>query len=474
MKPSSFRLSTRGALMAIVSTAFANHAFAATAGRVDFVFGDAALRSSSGQERPLARGAEVMDGDTLITRNGRAQVRFTDGAFVSLQPNTEFGVRGYRYEGKADGSERGFFALVRGAMRTVTGAIGRFNRDSYQVRTPTATVGIRGTGGLIEILPDLATLIRGSSGTWILTNPAGQIDVPAGTAGIAPPDPKAPPTPTDQQPSAPPPPPTADPTFRQSEETTATGEACVVTATCESLETPLLSGPGFHVSFAYGGIIGGTSIGASTGLADATFNAAGQLTAWTDSSGITSFSGTHMEGSAVAGVMGWGRWTGPVTLPVGRVSPNLGVNEGFHYVAGLPTATMPTTGVLPFTLIGATNPTGSDGTIAPGTLPLGSGSLTLDFTKGFVTMSLSPRFGPWGYDATFSATVSAGLPQFSGGGSAVDVGIPPANYACGGSFCSTSFNGAFFGAGASHAGAAYSIDSGSGATTVSGVAVFKQ
>src|SRR3970040_788661 len=180
MKPSSFRLSTRGALMAIVSAAFANHAFAATAGRVDFVFGDAALRSSSGQERPLARGAEVMDGDTLITRNGRAQVRFTDGAFVSLQPNTEFGVREYRYEGKADGSERGFFALVRGAMRTVTGAIGRFNRNAYQVRTPTATVGIRGTGGLIEILPDLATLIRGSRRTWILTNPAGQIDVTAG------------------------------------------------------------------------------------------------------------------------------------------------------------------------------------------------------------------------------------------------------------------------------------------------------
>jgi hypothetical protein len=467
MKPSTFRLSTRGALMALVSAAFANHAFAATAGRVDFVFGDAALRSSSGQERPLARGAEVMDGDTLITRNGRAQVRFTDGAFVSLQPNTEFGVREYRYEGKADGSERGFFALVRGAMRTVTGAIGRFNRGSYQVRTPTATVGIRGTGGLIEILPDLATLIRGSSGTWILTNPAGQIDVPAGTAGIAPPDPKAPPTPTDQQPSAPPPPPTADPTFRQSEETTATGEACVVTATCESLETPLLSGPGFHVSFAYGGVIGGTSIGASTGLADATFNAAGQLTAWTDSSGITSFSGAHMEGDAVAGVMGWGRWTGSVTIP-GRVAPNLTANEGFHYVAGLPTATMPTTGIFTFALIGATNPTGSDGTLAPGTL--GTGSMTLDFIKGNVLMSLSPRFGTWGYDVTYSAGVT-GLPSFSGSGSVTEIGVAPINYSCS-SGCTANFNGAFFGAGASHAGAAYNV---SGFTsTVSGAAVFKQ
>jgi hypothetical protein len=132
---------------------------------------------------------------------------------------------------------------------------------------------------------------------------------------------------------------------------------------------------------------------------------------------------------------------------------------------------MPTMGILPFTLIGATRPTGSDGILLPGVLA--TGSLTLDFTKSSVFMSLSPRFVTWGYDATFSATVSAGLPQFSGGGSVVDVNIPPPNYACGGSICSANFNGAFFGAGASHAGAAYNIVS-PGGTTVSGVAVFQQ
>jgi hypothetical protein len=470
MKTTTFRLSSRGALIAMISVAFANQAFANTAGRVQFVAGEASLRSTGGQERPLARGVEVMTGDTLITRNGRAQIRFTDGGFVSLQPNTEFGVREYRYDGKADGSERGFFALVRGAMRTVTGAIGRFNRNAYQVRTPTATVGIRGTGGLIEILPDLATLIRGSSGTWILTNPAGQIDVPAGTAGMAPPDPKAPPTPTDQQPSVPPPPPLSDATFRQSDETTETGAACVVTATCESLETPLLSGPGFHISYAFGGTTSGQSIGSSTGLADATFNAAGQLTSWTDSSGVTSFSGAHMEGGAVAGVMGWGRWSGQVTIP-GRTSPSFGTNEGFHYVAGLPTATMPTTGIFTFALIGGTSPTGSDGILPPGTL-LGSGSLTLDFIKGNVIMSLSPRFSDssWGYDVTYSAGV-AGLPSFSGSGSVTEFGQAPINYSCS-SGCTASFNGAFFGAGASHAGAAYNINGFT--STVSGAAVFKQ
>jgi hypothetical protein len=466
MKPTLFRLSARGALMALVSAAFANPAFAATAGRVDFVFGEAALRSSSGQERPLARGVEVMDGDTLITRNGRAQIRFTDGAYVSLQPNTEFGVREYRYDGKADGTERGFFALLRGAMRTVTGAIGRFNRNAYQVRTPTATVGIRGTGGLIEIQPDLATLIRGSSGIWILTNPAGQIDIPAGTSGIAPPDPKEPPKTTDQQPSVPPPPQTSDPTFRQSDETTADGRACVVTATCESLTTPLVSGPGFHISYAWGAAArAGGSIGSGSGLADATFNGAGQLTAWTDAAGgTTSFSGTHLEGSSVAGVMGWGRWIGSANIPT---SATFGPNEGFHYVVGLPTATMPTSGNVPFTLIGATSPTGSDGTIAPGTL--GSGSLTANFTSGLITVSLTPSFGAWSYNVSMTANI-VGAP-FAGGGNATELGSPASGYNC--SFCTASFQGAFFGAGASHAGIAYQITTDS-SLKVSGAAAFQQ
>jgi hypothetical protein len=468
MNTPKFRLSHRGALLLMISAAFTNYAFASTAGRVDFVAGDASLRSEGGQERPLTRGAEVASGDTLITRNGRAQIRFTDGAFVSLQPNTEFGVREYRYEGKADGNERGFFALLRGAMRTVTGAIGRTNRNAYQVRTPTATVGIRGTGGLIHVLQDDSTLIRGSSGTWILGNDAGQIDVPAGTAGIATPDPKEPPRPTDQQPSAPPPPPTADPTFRQSDETTAAGEACVVTATCDSLGTPMVSGPGYHVSFAFGhplqSVIAGTSQ-----TVDATFNAAGQLTSWTEASGaVQSFSGTHMEGGSVAGVVAWGRWIG--TTSGGRSGPvTFEPNEGFHYVVGLPTATMPVVGTVPFALVGATSPTGSDGTISPGTLA--SGNMLVTFGQ-FVDVSLNPTFGSWGYSTTMRAALSPGSPFMSGSGGVSPTGInAPLQYSCGSS-CSASFQGAFFCAGASCAGVAYQVNAAD--ATVSGVAFFHQ
>jgi hypothetical protein len=482
MAKAKFRLNSRGALVAMVSAAFANPAAAATAGRVDFVFGEASLRGANGQVRAVTRGSEVLDGDTLVTGNGRAQIRFTDGAFVSLQPNTEFGVREYRYDGRTDGTERGLFALVRGAMRTVTGAIGRYNRASYQVRTPTATVGIRGTGGLIEVLPDLSTLVKGSSGIWVLTNPAGQIDVPAGTSAIATPDLKEPPKQTSQQPEAPPAPPTVQTTYSEGEKTTDTGEACSVLQTCDSQTVvpppppppppPMVSGPGYHVSFAYGGTTAGNAIGNSTGLAVATFNTTGQMTAWTDAAGSTStLLGAHGEGGNVPGVVAWGRWTGLVALP----SPQtFGTNEGLHYVVGLPTPVMPTAGTaVPFTQIGATKPTTTDGTGVLGTASVG---LSANFVSGTVSANITAAFttpGTWGYSVTIPGTISG--QQMTGSALGIfTTGTPPTPYTCGACNCSASFNGAFFGAGASHAGIAYKIGPDFTSFAVTGAAVLQK
>ena len=94
---------------------------------------------------------------------------------------------------RSDGAERGFFGLAKGAMRTVSGLIGRVNRDRYQITTPTATIGIRGTGGVIQVRNDGSTLVIGTSGIWSLTNPAGSIDVPAGVSALAPSNQKEPP-----------------------------------------------------------------------------------------------------------------------------------------------------------------------------------------------------------------------------------------------------------------------------------------
>src|SRR6478752_8256013 len=108
-----FRLNRSGMLLALITAGFASQAGAAAA-RVDFTTTGVTVAGRDGQARPLARGAELDSGDTVKTNEGRAQIRFTDGSYVSLQPNTDFSIKEYSYDGKTDGSERGFFGLAKG------------------------------------------------------------------------------------------------------------------------------------------------------------------------------------------------------------------------------------------------------------------------------------------------------------------------------------------------------------------------
>lgn len=118
---------------------------ATEAAKVDFAVGEVAAVQPDGMRRPLARGAKVSPGETVDTGGGRAQLRFTDGAMVSLQPQTQFRIDAYEFKGQADGSEKGFFSLLKGALRTITGAIGKKDRKAYRLDTAVATIGIRGT-----------------------------------------------------------------------------------------------------------------------------------------------------------------------------------------------------------------------------------------------------------------------------------------------------------------------------------------
>ncbi len=117
----------------------------ADAGRVNFAMGRVQATGSEGQRRVLTRGSAINSGDTIETSTGRAHLRFTDGSYISLRPGSQFRIDEYRFKGKTDGRERGFFSMLRGGLRTLTGLIGKVNNSTYRVNTETATIGIRGT-----------------------------------------------------------------------------------------------------------------------------------------------------------------------------------------------------------------------------------------------------------------------------------------------------------------------------------------
>jgi FecR-like protein len=425
---------------------------AAAAARVDFAYGNVTVSGPDGREQPLVRGAELDNGDTVRTAEGRAQLRFRDGAYVSLQPGSEFAIRDYRFDGKTDGAERGFFGLTKGAMRTVTGLIGRVNRDRYRVITPTATIGIRGTGGVIQVLNDGSTLIVGTSGIWSLTNPAGSVDVPAGVSALAPATPGAPPQQTSQAPQAGPAPLILPTAFAQGEQRDASGNPAGIPA-----QAVLASGPGYTALFAYGRADGSVAL-ADGSNATARFNASGQLMQADLPPGTFRLDGTHAD-FGTDGILAWGRW-------IGQVAPGTGVeiyseNQGLHYVVGMPTATLPTSGTATYVLAGATRPTYVNGAFSPGAF---TGSLSVTFGAQATINTVNWQVAM--PDRTFliaNTQMSTQSSNFST--SAI------ATQGCLSAGCTTNISGFFTGAAAERAGVAYTIDD---VNRVIGAAAFRK
>jgi hypothetical protein len=433
---------------------------AAAAARADFVYGEVTVSGLDGREQPLARGAELNTGDTVRTAQGRAQLRFSDGAYVSLQPNSEFAIRDYRYDGKTDGSERGFFGLAKGALRTVSGLIGRANRDRYQVTTPTATIGIRGTGGVIQVRDDGSTLVVGTSGIWSLTNATGSMDVPAGVSGLAPAAPDAPPQRSSEPPQAGPAPLILPLAYMEGEQRDAKGDlTSIVNATILTPPPPETVVSGLSAAFIYGSgtpaALGFDITGGVTGA----FNASGQLVRADDSGALYRLEpgGTHGD-LGTDGVLSWGRWIGPVTLPNG--SENYSPNQGLHYVVGVPTPVLPTnSATASYVLSGASRPTYLDGSTAPGTF---TGSLSVTFDPQ--AARINGTFEAAMPDRTFAWTATG-----TTGAAAFSLATTPTSGCV--TNCVIRTDGFFAGASAERAGVGYSIQD---SKTVIGAAAFRR
>lgn len=123
------------------------------AGRVLYVTGQATL--VRGDEVPVTKGMAVVSGDTLVTGdNGRVQLLMADGDRIALRPRTRFTIDEFSGPSRDKPGQpvaarpsawKSFYSLARGGIRTLTQSLGQRDSSSYQVRTPVATIGIRGT-----------------------------------------------------------------------------------------------------------------------------------------------------------------------------------------------------------------------------------------------------------------------------------------------------------------------------------------
>ena len=445
----NFKLSHQAILLATISAAFPATGYCIAAGRVEFAIGNVESVTADGIRHALGKGAEINAGESVSTANGaRAQIRFTDGGFVSLQPGTLFRVDEYNYQNKTDGQEKGFFSLFKGGFRAVTGFIGHLHKNNYRVRTPEATLGIRGTGYNMALRDD-GLFVNVGEGAISLDNNAGFLVVTAGGAAFVANFNTAPKL-TTQLPLAPPNG-LKEPTFTVSDNRDNSGSLGIIS---------LASGSGYAMAYASTGTVTGISANPNglTGVT-ATF-ASGPLASYSalDAQGAQV---TGALGAATAsffatdGIIGWGRWAGTTIGTGSGPNPLTGV---FDYVVGIPTATMPT-GNATYSLMGYTSPTATDGSTGYTV----NGSLNTNFVTVIVNMTIAN--GTSSYTLNPLATPLT-LVGSTFAGSVVSTGSNCVT-------CNTSINGFFAGTNASRAGLSYSFNS--SVTTVNqiqGVATF--
>lgn len=120
----------------------------ARSGEFTFVVGDVKLTKKSGQSAVPTRGTVVDPGDRIDTGgDGMVQLTMVDNARLSLRPKTQFVIE--QYGQAASGEEGGVLNLLKGTLRTFTGALAQTNRDKFVMKTRVATVGIRGSGNIL-------------------------------------------------------------------------------------------------------------------------------------------------------------------------------------------------------------------------------------------------------------------------------------------------------------------------------------
>jgi hypothetical protein len=117
-------------------------------------------RKLDGSVKVLGMKSEVENGDTLVSeKNTYAQIRFVDNHEITLKPGTTFRIENFNYDAAKPDADSAAFSLVKGGLRSITGLLGKRNKEKFSLKTPTATIGIRGTTFVAQYVPPGAGLV---------------------------------------------------------------------------------------------------------------------------------------------------------------------------------------------------------------------------------------------------------------------------------------------------------------------------
>lgn len=129
------------------------------AGTVMHLSGPLLAKRADGTVKILSQKSEVEQGDLLVSEKGTyALIKFIDNSEITLRPNSQFKIENFSFDEAKPEKDSAFFSLIKGGLRSITGLLGKRNKERFGLNTPTATIGIRGTTFIVQyVAPDEAS-----------------------------------------------------------------------------------------------------------------------------------------------------------------------------------------------------------------------------------------------------------------------------------------------------------------------------
>ena len=144
------------------------------------------LRQTGGDKLLAELDLNIFSYDDVRTGNGRMAIEFLDSSVLKLTEHSKVVIDNYIFDPDPSKSKLAL-NMASGTARFITGALGKINKENISIRTPSATIAIRGTDftttvdelgrSLIILLPDETGKTSGEitvttwSGTEVLNRP---------------------------------------------------------------------------------------------------------------------------------------------------------------------------------------------------------------------------------------------------------------------------------------------------------------
>lgn len=101
---------------------------------------------------PAARGSGIEKNDTISTNSqGKFRITFVDQTTVNITENSRLVVDDFVFDGDKPKAGRLGLKLALGTARYASGGLGHGNPKGVNIRTPTATIGVRGTDFVMSV-----------------------------------------------------------------------------------------------------------------------------------------------------------------------------------------------------------------------------------------------------------------------------------------------------------------------------------